>query len=450
MLWALSNSDYEIELQAFEEEVSAFDIKYFGYIKILNYRSWAYFTKSQITHLQTLFKLKAHKKKLANYTSGVHFSKKSAKEKKYYLNTWLFHFVSCYSKESLRSMIPNFFTSYLFKPWKTASHWHWYLSDREEVVFKEDVFFTQKRLGKMLLFTTHSKTLEESSSLVDLLTKLSPKGADKNFINEFKEFFIKNKFRKDKYDRNYQPNLSLINYCEFLSSNFTFTEVKNFQTYKKMICFIFANPKIFPNTESKLEDWTYCFNTLSSPNRVTSFLKWNFFSESLSKMKKVLKDMASLNLPYSRHKDPVYAFNFYSKRYCQNKQPNFSFLALSNTDNLSVSKNLKAEDNDLFVIKKVVEFNELHEIGAKLHNCAGNEETLTYYLSSLSFSVLDKRSGKLYLGTIKRGKLRQLKGFKNSAPPQDLFNSICQALKKQNIITQNHFNYDEVCVHNFR
>lgn len=76
MLFHLKNSTYQAHIIAFEEKVSNFDTRYFGFIKIGTYRTWAYFTKTQVDYLKTLMNFTEENEGLKNYTSGVHYNKK--------------------------------------------------------------------------------------------------------------------------------------------------------------------------------------------------------------------------------------------------------------------------------------------------------------------------------------------------------------------------------------
>lgn len=450
MLFHLTNAEYEVSILAFDDKVTKFDTTYFGYVKILNYRTWCYFTKTQLDFIATLFTLSKSTEALKNYTSGVHFSRKKAMENKYYLNTFLFNFINGYESKRLKYMNPNFFRDYLFGPWKQHSFYQWYLSDREEVVFTEKVHFPLQKLKKKLLLKSTIPTfVNECANINELMTNLLPEGeVPSEFFTEFKTFFLRHKLHYSH--SHYEVNWKLINICRFLRLTFTMNEVKNFKTYHKLISYAFKNYRCFSLfVEGRhLSQWDYCFTTLCGENKIKTFLKWEFYAGRIEEMKEVLENLAPLKIPFTKFDDPVYSFNFFSKRYAQNTSnlhltlanPNRRFEHQYETDITLLS--LAGLE-----IKLVTTFKELMDIGLKLHNCAGNEETKENYLKTFNF-VVSKNGEPLYLGTLRKGEFSQFKGFKNSAPPIALFQELNIQLKEKGFTTSLE-TYKEVCVQSY-
>lgn len=252
--------------------------------------------------------------------------KSKALENKFYLNTFLFNWVSRFSERELKNLDSKYLPNYLFSHWKEYCFYSWFLSDREEVVFKEKVHFPLSKIKKFSF--SHSDGVEKFSSLKnmnELCLALIPEGADANFFKEFKDFFLRHKFSfRHGY---YAINIKLINTCLFLIKNFKFSEVKNFKTYHKLISFTFANFSCFKDyvmNESNLKEWEYCFKTLEGKSKVKTYLGWRFYDGRIKEMASVLKKLEPLKLPFHKHDCPQYAFNFYSKRYAGSEVKDFS------------------------------------------------------------------------------------------------------------------------------
>lgn len=439
----LISANKHLHIVALDKSINQYDCTFFGFIKLRGFRSYCYFTQSQINYLNRFFELKTTNEELS--ISGKSFkSKKTALDEKYYFNSFIAMNTRRFNNDLIGEKT-KFINEYLITPYKENICLSWILTDRFEVVFNEQPFF-------------HIEHITEKNFSYKLYER------EKNFLNNFKTyleykkyynipkewkdfdlFFEKNKIILDPSDNTYEVNTLLFKSIHFVHKNFM-PFIKKFKEYKDIIEYVMENNACFITGATFEDDFLYftkCFNILCPKPTLKKIKKWKFYYKKLDKTYDILTKMNQVyNIDYEKFDDPLYCYNFYSKKLNEEKYDDYKLPNENKNGYLKFSTdftNIKLIDD--YKIKLVETKKELIKIGSFLHNCAGGLGETEYYNSRLVFVIYQNENKPLYLGTIHGSFLCQLKGFKNSSPPKDLFFNVVEELVKNNIIMKNELTY---------
>lgn len=479
-----SFKEHGIEINFFIEEESKnkYDTTYFGHIQIHKYRTWGYFTKSQINYISKKFPLKDIKtsKALHNISSGNHLTKLKAKENKFYFNA--IPFFIYYGKEFDNSIKRNLeYNSYedsvkkyhenniknyiheqivMFK--KLPLNLIKILTDRNQLVYKEDEGFKFSDIDRFY-FGELSRFLEYYKLKNIDFNDYIPSYKDNSFKKEFINFIHKNRFysKYNKYGNQLQFNLELFKVIILLNKIFKNYEFKSFKEYKKCLLKVFKDKGCFKNeirhclNNEELISFKNIFNSFigDKKNPTTIFNQWSFYSSYHDDISNIVSKLKNKGVEFYKYKNPFEDFRFLSARYSFEEIGNFYLpnkdSVYFNTENIESTYNKEIQINDEVKLKLIEDYNTLIYCGAKLHNCAGSEETIDYYKKSVTLGLYINDDLK-YLLSMKKFDLRQFKGFKNSSPPMDLFLKVVAHLKKEGFILPSYkINYKETCIQSY-
>jgi hypothetical protein len=474
-----NHSKLDIRFYIESESKNKYDTTYFGHIQIHKYRTWAFFTQSQLDHINKQFNLisKETKKALHNTSSGNHFTKAKAKESKFYFNTMVFFiyyganfrkklknkteyytydkFIQRYHDNSVKNYIHDKVVMYKKLPYNLLK----YFSDRNHIVFKEKTFYHFNNIEEFY-FGDLSRFLRNNNiEDIDFLNYL-PKHKDNSFKKDFIKFIDYNKlFIKNNKELTF--NLDLLKSVIFLSKVFKDYEFNSFKEYKKCLMKLFKDKACFKNelryclNDEELKHFFIIFNafTNNKVNPVTIFCKWKFYSNYHEKISKVITKLLNKGVEFTQYKNPFYNFRFLSSRYSFEEKGNFKLPYKDSTryNGEELENNYSTDiiiDHDI-KLKLIDDYKTLVSCGAKLHNCAGSEETIKYYKKTITLGLYINNELK-YLISMKGFDIRQFKGFRNSSPPVDLFKKVVNKLKSDGYIIDNYkIPYKEVCVQSY-
>ena len=473
------HSGLDIRFYVESESKNKYDTTYFGHIQIHKYRTWAYFTQSQLDYINQQFNLisKETKKSLHNTSSGNHFTKAKAKEFKFYFNTIVFFiyyganfrkslknkikyydydkFVNRYHDTSVKNYIHDKIVMFKKIPHSLLK----YFSDRNQIVFNEKTPYHFNNIQEFY-FGDLSRFLKNNNiEDIDFLDYL-PRCKDNSFEKDFIKFINNNRLYV-KNGKELTFNLDLLKAVIFISKVFNNYEFKSFKEYKKCLLKVFKDKACFKNelryclNNEELKHFFIIFNAFTDEkvNPVTIFCKWKFYSNYHEKISKVIIKLLNKSVDFTQYKNPFYNFRFLSSRYSFEEKGNFK-LPIKDTTIYSgkdLEKNYSMEIviDDNTTLKLVDDYKTLVACGAKLHNCAGSEETIKYYKKTITLGLYIDNELK-YLISMKGFDIRQFKGFRNSSPPVDLFRKVVNKLKSEGYIIDSYkIPYKEVCVQSY-
>jgi hypothetical protein len=174
--------------------------------------------------------------------------------------------------------------------------------------------------------------------------------------------------------------------------------------------------------------------------------KWDLSDDFIIDFNKYLKVLNKVDIKFQieRYQSASYLFNLCSKEMTKLKTKNF---LLENNNKPGLESKLANNKVGEFTLKMPKDYSTLIKWGAWLHNCSGNYEQIDYYKKVICIGLF-KNNEIQYMISIKGGELSQFKGFKNSAPSQELFSLVTDSLKKQKLIDSNkNYSYKQCCVH---
>lgn len=454
-LYADPNSKLDINIWIESSKKNSYDTVYFGHIQILKYRTWAFFTQTQLDCIQkkvNLIQTSADKPK-RNTSSGNHFSKKKAQDEFFYFNTIVFfiyygNYFDDYVKRN-EKYIDNLILKYnkenkqqnqiiLFK--QLPNNLLDIISDRGHIIYKDSWIKSKFANFERFNFCSELKFLDSIFNPMDLIP-------DSNEPNSFRKEFIKfwdnNKIFTFK-NKSKEVNIRLISSLILIKEMFENYKFNSFLDYKKCIIKIFKHRSCFSKElnlrkdKSRFDDIKIIFNEFKGKNPLSCFLKWDFYSSYHNDIAIEVLKLKERGVIFSQYKNPFRSYNFLSSRYQLQDLGNFSLPCLEHKT-FNVNKEI--------VLENIDNYQKLVSIGAALHNCAGSNETLSYYQKSISLIVNFKNKIK-YLITIQGDEIRQFKGFKNSSPEVEMFNQIQSFLYKNGYINRN-VEYQDACIQDY-
>jgi hypothetical protein len=287
------------------------------------------------------------------------------------------------------------------------------------------------------------------NELVTHLTQI-PKDCSENVV--LKKFIRSNMIEGGKGDSSFIIDfylLAFLQLCSKIWDQKTLAELVSTGFIKKI-----SNKPVFKSMDGvllneKIHDFLEMVQELNKldPKWFLNIIKnWDLpfhFVADFMKYKKYF-DKEKIDIQYTKYSSLYYLFHTMSKSYTKLMQPNFQ---LENNP----EANLVSYTTSPFKKFKLVlaqDYFTLVKWGSALHNCAGNFEQMDDYKESISIGLESNKKIE-YLVSIKEGKLKQFKGFKNSAPTRELFKDFVDFLKDNKIIhadTAKECRYDNVCV----
>lgn len=269
---------------------------------------------------------------------------------------------------------------------------------------------------------------------------LQGQNVSKGFESELTSYFINNCLQTHQTKNEsfciYTLNQNLINQIKLLSmfldfSKYTFSDLKfllvKFQ--ENRLCY--TESMFFPEENINEEDdysFSFCKNLTFLKNQKFDlykvFFHWNVFFTTMRASSKIL-DEVTFSLDPKRYKDMNRVYNYLGKRLAETIE-NFN-LKNFNSENFNNNiSEVELIEIGSFKIEVIKDFKKLFEIGMQLDNCAGSKITLDYYTDKIVYKLSD--GNQTFLGCIKDGQFHQLKGYKNSSPDFNLFNSLFNQL----------------------
>ena len=340
-----------IELNFFIESESKnkYDSTYFGHIQIHKYRTWGYFTQTQINYISKKFPLDCSKtsKALHNTSSGNHLTKQKAKDNKFYFNTipyFIYYgkeFDKCIKRkmeyksyeQSVKHYHENNIKNYLheqvvmFK--KLPLNLIKIITDRNQLVYKESEGFKFSEIENFY-FGELSRFIENNNlNNVDFFDYI-PQHKDNGFKKEFINFIHKNRFYS-KNGKELKFNLDLFKVVIFLHKVFKDNEFKSFKEYKKCLLKVFKDKGCFKNEIRKClkDEELISFNNIfksftgNNKNPITIFTQWRFYSGYHEDISNVIEKLKTKGVDFSQYKNPFEDFRFLSARYSYEDIGNF-------------------------------------------------------------------------------------------------------------------------------
>lgn len=452
---SLSFSNANLAIEILEKYENKFDITYFGKIKCLSYHSFCFFTQTQIDYLKNYFDLKENNSKIT--ITRPHKNAQEAKNEKFYLNTYIIlsslKYQESYKKELFRTRIS--------KRYKENKYLHWLFSDRQEIVYKNNVKYSMIELS-------NNFSIELRKSETEFLNKFTTYKEYKEYYSikfkEFDGFFWNNIFYRSDDSSYIIINTKLMKVIAFIHQVFK-NDFKNWMEYHDMVILVMNNHKcffdldFFDDVQANMNLFIKAFNTIAPNKQKNKIKKWKFFYRNLPTMNNTIKNInKTFTINWARFNDPIWAYEFYSKRLNEKTK---DFLIIPKNVNYWNNKEYSVDFSkirlNMYNVKIIQSKKELIEIGSWLHNCAGGIDKNQYYKETVSFVLYTNNYlTPDFLGSIAEGELTQLKGFKNSAPPIELFNEVLQELISNNIVDEKNTNnkdiielYNAVCIQKY-
>lgn len=430
------------------------DQEFFGIVQIHKYKSWCYFSQSQLNYVKSKYPLDPQSDTEVPIR-GFHFTKKKAKENKIYFNLSTLGLLIQDDDYKRYPEVTYFLDAHngaFSKFKKNYPLLNLALDDKQEVFYGKRTLFSfinAKDFRIPSFNCDFTRKLSQLGSFTEIVNHLCP-GLTEKELKVLKLFVAQNWISKDS--GSYQINFFFLSFIKFIYKIYGGETLLELIEQNKFIK-IYTNPKFkFLNNVFLLENALYqnfygIITTLKENNKqhsISILEKWDLDSNYISDVSEYLKVLPKNNVYIQYHKYEKISYLFYicSKEVTKLKVKNFP---LNNKNELNLSSSLKVNTlGELcFVVPK--DYSTMVQWGAWLHNCAGNYEQVDHYQDVLNLGVF-KGKDLAYLISIREGELTQFKGFKNSAPPKELFLEVLAFLKSQKMIYGDKVSYKQSCV----
>ena len=342
--------------------------------------------------------------------------------------------------EELMNIIPNcqdlFFNEVLDIPIakKILSKNLNYLKKITPLVYSESIFSKSDNYNFIRKYTEFN-TIEEVYNYVTNNTKVE-------FKKELKNYIYDNLFTT-------YNELNLFSFNTQVLEPIRLVFILNNNEIKSMKQLLFYTEHLHKITKNDYNWWTISpYDIVNDTIKLVDLCKDSSKLKILRKinqMPHLFKDYSSfleknnLILDLTKEKKFYYPYRMLSRKFAQ-KTKNYKL----KNDNYGFN----SSPSNYF--KLIKDFNELFELGITLSNCSGNSETIDYYNEHFNFTIKDVGQN-IYQGSIKNGKLNQLKGFKNSSPPDIVIKNLYKKLISDNYIDkkQTLSDFKKRCKHQF-
>lgn len=430
------------------------DQEFFGIVQIHKYKSWCYFSQNQLNYVKSKYYLSFQSNTL-NPTSGFHFSKKNAKENRVYFNLSTLEYLirsDDYKRYPETTYFLDAHSGQFSKFKKNYPLLNLALDDKQEIFYGKNpvLSFKDAKDFRFPLFNCDfTRNLSQLGSFSEIIKHLCP-AVDEKALKALKLFVAQHWISKSH--GSYQINFHFLSFIKFIYRIYGGPTLLKLIENKKFMK-IYENPKLKDLSDSLLiegafyKEFSDLVRTLKENNEQHSLFileKWDMDISYISDMSDYLNILPKNNIHIQYHKYDKFSYLFYvcSKEVTKLKAKNF-LLHNKNQKDLSASLKVKNLGELSFIMPK--DYSTLIQWGAWLHNCAGNYEQIDHYQEVLSLGVF-KGKDLAYLISIKDGELTQFKGFKNSSPTKELFDSVLEFLKSQNMIYGKKVDYRKACV----
>jgi hypothetical protein len=436
------------------------DQEFFGIVEVRDYKTWAYFSLNQINAISADYNVACETidqdvKDLFPCLSGFHYAQSKARAQKHYFNATLIYLVQDLSgaEPSNRYALAN--RRQKFSGFKKHPFLNLVLDDKQEIFYGKTRQFSykySKNFSYPAFNCEFTMKLSRVSTAKNLVEALAAGPVSDSEMKILKKTVLTNLLKGDR--ECYRIDWHFLGLFE--------TAIKVFGV--KALCGVISRGKFESvSLNPILQDFESCIltknalydnfvellNILKAHDAewaMNIFLRWELSSYKVQNFLSYLRALKSsgLAIQLDRYTGLNYLFNVVSKEYARLNSDNF---ILQNKNKPDLSRNFPDRFNEYRLVIPP-DYKTLTVWGAYLHNCAGNFEQRDYYSETLNIGLM-KDGNIQYLVSIKDGYLSQFKGFKNSAPPEEMYRGLLSHLQDLNVVyvnSEKECDYRACCV----
>jgi hypothetical protein len=328
-------------------------------------------------------------------------------------------------------------------------------NDYNESIFQKSIKFSHRSLNQFVFvqgnFDSSYGSAKSVTELVECILSKHKQKVNNSFKKEMITYIVENLVNtsQEENDEKYSLftlNQNLLNRIIFISefiyfSDYSWNEISKLIERFDNKEYYFNESLFFPCTSLEGDDESKYYQAFT---KHLKFLKeknfdlyavltnWNLYTSTMLSTSELLNEMVGYKFNPKHYKDLNRTYMFFSKKLSEGIE-NFEFKNFNGEKFNNNISDLTTIKNAEYTIKVISTFKELVNVGTILDNCAGSKATLDYYKEQISF-IVEINEQIVFMGCIKNGQFNQLKGYKNSSPSFELFQSVFKSLQNLNFV----------------